>query len=135
MKTPETTWPSPESACQRTVYAPVGSEASARDDRVAAALGVDAAREDAPAGVVHADAVREHLHALVEVDLDACSAPARAAGGSAGFEPRIDAWAERRGRRRQDREQRDEEGEPSHRCGFPASGERWPKIGAVSRSA
>src|SRR5688572_18315609 len=25
VKTPETTWPSPDSACQRTVYAPFGS--------------------------------------------------------------------------------------------------------------
>ena len=81
--------------------------------------------------VQDADRAREHLHLLVELEPDHRRPllELRAERRRRRPERRV----RRRGRRERERDERDE-CEASHRCCCPASGDRWPKIGATSRS-
>ncbi len=90
------------------------------------------ARDDAALARVDGDRVRQRLDRLVEAEQH----PA-----GRGHDPlrerrlRLDERRVRPGRGRGDERQRGHRQEsPLHRCCAPASGERWPKIGAVSRS-
>ena len=81
--------------------------------------------------VQHADRVRQHRHLLVEPQADDRRPLLQLRAERRRRRPKC--RVRRRGRRERERDECDEREAP-HRCAGPASGERWPKIGATSRS-
>src|SRR5919201_542552 len=79
-------------------------------------------------GGQHLERARQDADDLVELDADDAG---RRLDTAVGRGPCVlDARVRERMRGRREREQQTDENRASHRCGAPASSERWPKIGA-----
>ena len=129
--TPETTCESAEIACHRTVYAPSFRCRTWRDRRPCPSARAGAGEVLADA-VQHADRAGQHLHLLVEPQADdrrpllAAPSGTSASSTEASRAPtRPPGTRARRARRARAR---------LIGAAVPASGDRWPKIGATSRS-
>ena len=91
------------------------------------------AGDDRPGCRLDDDRVRQRLHALVEAHPDR-PRPALEALPVRRLR-RTHARMRERDARQRERQERDGDERLPHRCGCPASGDRWPKTGARSRSA
>ena len=137
VKTPATTWLSAETTRQRTVYAAAREAVRPAPSRSGWSVpGFDCPGDDAPLRRVDGDGVRQRVDALVEPEQHDLRRARQALGerraSSASASRARDATAGNASAT--PTQVTDCYLEAPHRCGSPASGERWPKIGATSRS-